>query len=92
MKFMVPVLVTEIAACVDVDETAELKVIVPVETVIVWVLMSAMLTVPLTCMVCAPTLTVKVLLFTLGFIVRFPVVPLITRLPPEPSVDRSGLM
>ena len=86
LKLIVPVLVTEITMRVDVNETAELKVIVPVETAIVSVPLSPMITVPLTCRVCAPTFRVKVLFLMLGFSVRAPVVPLITRLPPEPIV------
>jgi hypothetical protein len=84
---MVPVLVSLIAALVVVSETAELKVIVPVETEIVWVLVAAILTLPATVSVWAPTAKVMLTALALGLIDKFPVVPLITRLPPDPTVS-----
>src|ERR1041385_3477394 len=87
LKFMVPVLVTLMAAFVVVRDTAELKVIVPVDTDIVWVLFAPMLTVPFTVSDCAPTASVMFTAVPLGLMDKFPVVPLITRLPPDPIVS-----
>lgn len=87
LKLIVPVLVTLIAAFVVVSDTGELKVIVPVETEIVWVLVAAMLTLPATVSVWAPTARVMLTALALGLIDKLPVVPLTTRLPPAPMVS-----
>src|SRR6266571_8884497 len=87
LKFIVPVLVSLIAALVVVSEIAELNVMVPVETEIVWVLFAPTLTLPPTVSVCAPTAKVMLTAVALGLIDKLPVVPLTTRLPPAPIVS-----
>jgi len=83
----VPVPVSLIAAFVVVSETAELKVIVPVETEIVWVLIAPILTLPATVSVWVPTASVMLTALALGLMDKLPVVPLTTRLPPLPIVS-----
>src|SRR6266571_6544425 len=87
LKFIVPVLVSLIAALVVVSEIAELNVMVPVETEIVWVLFAPTLTLPATVSVCAPTAKVMLTPTALGLMDKLPVVPLTTRLPPAPMVS-----
>jgi len=81
LKFTVPVLVTDILSLDAVNETNELKVIVPVDTEIVWVLFAPILTVPATVKVFGPTASVMFEPIALGLIDKFPVVPLMVKLP-----------